>query len=162
MTANDFMNKWKDEKDPDGTPMVGIVVHWEKISPQSRVVQLLGQEAWQRMLEYAPPWHNAGVVKPFKQWIGSEAYMEEIERERQAGKLEYYENNGLEYPFFCVFATGDGLRGVVGDGNHRFLNCEFLEGQGKDFSQDIARCTLDVLYLPNLSEVIQDRVFPDY
>jgi|SRR3990167_8933535 len=162
MTSGDFINKWRDQKDPDGTPLVGIVVNWEKISPQSKLVQFSGREAWQRMLEYAPPWHNDGTVKPFKQWIGSRAYVEEIEREKQAGKLGYYEKNGLEHPFFCVFATEDGLKGVVGDGNHRFLNCKFLEGQGKDFSQDIARCTLDILCLPNLSKVIQDAVFPDY
>ena len=162
MTANDFINNWKDKRDPDGTPMVGIVVCWEKISPQSNVIRVTGQDAWQNILEFAPPWHLNGVVKPFKEWLETKEFLEEVERERITGKLGHYEEKGLEFPHFCVFANENGLKGIVGDGNHRFLNCKFLESQGKDFKQDIARCTLDILCLNNLSEVIQDTVFPSY
>ncbi len=162
MIGEEFITKWRNRCDPDGTPMVGIVVNWDKIQANSKVIQFLGKEAWEKILDYAPPWHIDGVVKPFKQWIGDSAYLEEIEREKQAGKLHHYERNGLEYPYFCIFALEDCSKGVVGDGNHRFLNCRYLESEGKDLSKDISRCTVDILCVNNLSEIIQDAIFLNY
>lgn len=163
MNAKDFIDKWRWQKDPDGTERVGIVVNWEGISMDAKVFQYSGEEAWKKIEEYAPPWHHeGGVVKSFSIWIGSEKYLAEIEREKQTGKLNIYDEHGLEYPFFCVFATADGSKGIVGDGNHRFINCRYLIDQGKDIKEDINRCTLDVLCLENLSEIIQDTVFPNY
>ncbi|HKC04653.1 MAG TPA: hypothetical protein VKC54_02170 [Patescibacteria group bacterium] len=162
MTTEDFVKKWRWQTDPDGTPMVGIVVMWDKIPLDSKVITFEGEDAWKKIMDYAPPWHNEGVVKPFSQWVGSKGFNDEIESERKHGKLKYYEENGLEYPFFCVFATEDGSKGIIGDGNHRFVNCKYLVDQGKDLGSDISRCTLEVLCLKNLPEVIQDAVFPNY
>ncbi len=146
MTTEEFINKWRWQKDPDGSEMVGIVINWDKIP------------------NYAPPWHyEGGEIRPFSHWVGSKSYLEEIERERKAGKLSYYDEHGLEYPFFCVFANADGSKGIVGDANHRFINCRYLiDYQSKDLKNDIARCTLDILCLENLKEVIQDTVYPNY
>ena len=162
MTAEDFINKWRWQSDPDGTPMVGIVVNWDRIPLDSNVVTFMGADAWKKIMDYAPPWHNDGVVKPFSQWIGSKGFSDEVESEKKAGKLDYYNKHGLEYPFFCVFATKDGSKGIIGDGNHRFVNCKYLQDHGKDLSMDIARCRLEVICLDNLSEIIQDAVFPNY
>lgn len=163
MNGKDFTNKWKDQKDPDGTSRVGIVVNWEEISLDAKVLQYSGKKAWNKIKEFAPPWHHEeGVVRPFSIWIGSEKYLAEIEREKLAGKLKYYEEHGLEYPFFCVFANKDGSKGIVGDGNHRFVNIIYLIDQGKDMESDIIRCTLEILCLDNLSDVIQDKILPGY
>ena len=101
-------------------------------------------------------------METFKNLIGSQGYLMEIEKEKTNERYKRYESHGLEYPNFCVFANSDGTKGIVGDGNHRFIDCRYLMDQGKDLSRDIDRCTLDVICLTNLSEVIQDSVYPNY
>ena len=69
----------------------------------------------------------------------------------------------MQDPKFCAFvynsqdkADSIGFSGILGDGSHRFLMCNYLERKGKkDFSEDIKKCTLDIVYLENLCGVIK-------
>ncbi len=162
MTVEEFIKKWKDKRIPSGAPVIGIVVNWHKILPNAKVVQHFGEEAWNKIYDFSPPWnHETNQRRAFRHWIEAQSpnYWGVIKKE----SITYHcSRDGLEYPFFCAFADATGGKGVLADGNHRFLICDYLKGQGQDFSKDIEQCTLDILCLPNLFEVIQVTVFPNY
>lgn len=164
MTAQEFIKKWTNMWDLDGTPAVGIVINWKRIPLNSKVIQLLGRGAWNKIYQFSPPWDfGTNIRKPLRHWIDTKCpnYLQLIVDETNNGKMQFYQNNGLTYFDFCVFAnTSD--KGVLGDGNHRFLICDYLKSKGKDFSKDIERCRLEILYLENLEEVIESKIMPNY
>ena len=64
--------------------------------------------------------------------------------------------NGLQEPNFCIFANNDGTFMLLGDGNHRFLDCIYLmTAEEKIFDSEIANTALDVIYLSNFDDVMR-------
>ncbi len=162
MTAEEFKNKWEELRTSMGNKVVGIDVCWPRIPPDSRVVQFFGEEAWNKIYDFSPPWdHKTNQRRSLRHWIEAQSpnYWGVIKKE---GITYHCSQDGLEYPFFCAFADAAGLKGILADGNHRFLICDYLMRQGEVFSRDIERCTLDVVCLSNLTEVIEEKVFPNY
>ena len=76
------------------------------------------------------------------------------------GKIELYEGKGLLYPEFCTFADESGTIGSLGDGSHRYIDCNYLILNGKNLKESISKCRLDVLCMPNLAEVLSENDIP--
>lgn len=155
MTAEEFINKWKNSLNYLNLPTVGIHVGWDKIALESRVENLSGKEAWDKLYYCSPPWFK--TPKTFKELIESrDSDFNQIIKEETANtKVEYYRQNGLHEPFFCSFANANGSFNLLGDGNHRFLDCLYLiHEEKKDFNDDIQNAVLDIIYLKNFDQVL--------
>lgn len=155
MTAQKFINKWRNSLNYLNLPTIGIHVGWENIPIDSKVENLSGDEAWETIYNCAPPWFK--TPKTFKVLVNSRDadFNKIVKEETDNGKIEYYRLNGLPEPFFCAFANTDGSFKLLGDGNHRFLDCLYLiHEEKKDFNNDIKNTVLDVIYLQNFEQVL--------
>ena len=163
MIASEFINKWRGKKDSDGTPLVGIIVNWENIKPDSKVIQLVDEQAWERIYDFTPPWYAREKRLPFRDFIKrrGQEYQSEISMEKgkiERNKFEYIKKHGLTPPLssrFVAFADLSGSKGALGDGNHRFLAADSLI-QSKDIhrAKEIKGVELDIICLQNFNEVI--------
>ncbi len=159
MNALEFVSEWQNKKDPDGTPAVGIGIYWGMIKPSSSIEQYFGKEAWEKIGEYyAPIWGNFTRTK-MKEWLNVERedYQKFIDEEKI--KIDFYRKNGLIYPEFCAFPDFETSSGVLGDGCHRYINCNYLIMK-ENPSFDVSKCRLDVVVVENLSEVLTPTDFP--
>jgi hypothetical protein len=155
MTVTDFIQKWRNSLNYLGKPSIGIHVGWDIIPINSKVESFLGKEAWDKIYDCTPPWFK--TPQTFKELITSKNadYLQIVQEEIDNGKIEYYCQNGLSEPFFCAFAKPDGSFKLLGDGNHRFLDCLYLiHEKKKDLNSDIQNTALDVIYLQNFNQVL--------
>lgn len=155
MTANEFVSKWYFSRNHLELPTVGIHVGWNLILPDSKVETLFGVEAWNKVIKSTPPWFK--IPQTFEELKKSknEDYLQIVSEEVNNGKIDYYRNNGLNEPYFCIFAKCDGTFMLLGDGNHRLLDCIYLmNSENISFSEDINKATVDIIYLKNFEEVI--------
>jgi hypothetical protein len=161
MNAEEFVTLWENMKDIDYSPAVGIGVYWRNIPIQnSTVQQYFGKDAWEKVgLFYAPLWGNFKRTT-LKEWLNQSRpdYQKFIDEEKV--KIGFYDKNGLVYPDFCAISDETGLIGVLGDGSHRYIDCNYLILNGKDLSNDINKCRLDVLCVPNLDSVLSENDIP--
>ncbi len=161
MTASEFVEFWKDRKDTDGTNAVGIGVSWPNVVVENCAVdQYFGNDAWEKIGQYwAPYWGNFKRTT-MGEWLDQSRadYQKFIDEEKT--KIEFYNDNGLVYPYFCAFADKTGSIGSLGDGCHRYIDCNYLMLKKKDLSKDIEKCRLDVLRVPNLSLVLSENDIP--
>ena len=161
MNTDEFIATWREMKDADGTPSVGIGIYWDNIQTQnSKVHQFYGAEAWEKIgLFYTPVWGNFRRTT-LKQWLDQSRsdYLQFVDEEKV--KIEFYDKNGMVYPLFCAFADESGEIGVLGDGSHRYIDCNYLIFKGKDLSNDIKNCRLDVLCVPDLAAILSSLDVP--
>ncbi len=161
MTADEFIAEWKDKKDTDGTPAVGIGIFWHKVQPQnSTVQQFFGKEAWEKIGQfYAPNWGNF-TRTTLNEWLDQSRpdYQKFIDEEKV--KIEFYKQNGLIYPLFPAFADKNGTIGSLGDGSHRYIDCNYLILNGLDMSSDIEKIRLDVLCVPDITAILSPLDIP--
>ena len=156
MTADEFCKKWKSTINYLGLPAVGIHVNWEQISGDSVVKQLFGKEAWKQIYKFTPPW----FLKPktFRDLINSKDSdcLQIVKEETDNGKIEYYKKNGLTDTLLCAFGNYNGSFVLLGDGNHRFLDCAYLINTEKhNFTLKIEKTNIDIIYLNNFDQVIE-------
>lgn len=164
MTATEFCKKWRSAINYLGLPAVGIHVNWEQIPGDSLVKQLFGREAWEQLYKFAPPWFKE--PKTFRNLINSKDSdcLQIVKEETENGKLEYYRKNGLTDSSFCAFSNHDGSFVLLGDGNHRFLDCAYLiDVEEQNFSSEIEKTGLDIIYLNNFEQVIEPvKIWPTW
>jgi hypothetical protein len=164
MNANNFIDKWRKSTNYLNLPSVGIHVGWDIIPSDSKVEQLSGLDAWERMHKFTPSWFKK--PKTFQQLIDSKDsdYQQIVKEETDNGKIEYYKVKGLKEPHFCAFANKDGTFVLLGDGNHRFLDCLHLIHEHKiSLDSDSVNTTLDIIYLENFDEVmLPTNTWPNY
>lgn len=164
MTAKEFINKWKASLNYLGLPSVGIHVGWEIIPADSGVDNLSGKEAWERIYDSTPPWFKSH--KTFRQLVKSKNadYLQIVKEETENGKIEYYRKNGLREPHFCAFTKKGKIFTLLGDGNHRFLDClHLIHDKNKNFDIDIRNATLDIINLQNFDEVLLPKnIWPNW
>lgn len=156
MTATEFCKKWRSAINYLGFPAVGIHVNWEQIPEDALVKQLFGKEAWDRLYGFTPPWFKK--PKTFRNLISSRDSdcLQIVKEETNNGKLEYYRKSGLTDTSFCAFADNDSSFVLLGDGNHRFLDCAYLIDEKKrNFAQEIKETNVDIIYLNNFDQVIE-------
>lgn len=159
MTAEEFIKKWRYSINHLGFPSVGIHVDWNIIPTDSKVESLSGKEAWEKIYNCTPPWFK--TPQTFKELVTSKNadYLQIVQEEIGNGKIEYYHQNGLQEPYFCAFARPNGSFLLLGDGNHRFLDCIYLiHDQNHNFDEDIKRASIDIIFLPNLVDVLRPDV----
>lgn len=156
MTAQEFINFWQNKKDHDSSPAIGIGIHWDKIAQDSKVIQYTGEGAWIKIGDFFPPlWGNFKRTL-LKEWLDPTRpdYNKFIEEEKSVEKVQLYDQKGLIYPDFSAFADESGLKGILADGSHRYIDINYLIINGKKFDQEIEKCRLDVICLENLHEVL--------
>lgn len=159
MNASEFVHKWRNAINYLGLPSVGIHVGWDIIPLDSRVDCLSGKNAWEGMYTFTPPWFK--TPQTFQQLVDTKNpdYKDIVTAERNNGKIEWYRKHGLPEPYFCAFTNENGSFTILGDGNHRFLDCLYLiHEEGKDLSNDITNTTLDIMYLTNFRDVILPHI----
>lgn len=156
MTAAEFISKWRSAINHLGRPTIGIHVGWNIISMDSKVETFSGEEAWEKVLKSTPPWFKIPqTFKELKDYQNSD-YNQIVKEETENGKIEYYRTNGLREPNFCIFANTNGSFMLLGDGNHRFLDCLYLMiAEKKNFDSAITNTTLDIIYLSNFDEAMR-------
>lgn len=156
MTAEEFIRKWQNSRNYLGLPSVGIHVGWNLIDLNSRAKTLSGQEAWELIYDCMPPWFK--YPKTFRDLVSTKNldYLQIVKEETENNKIDYYRENGLLEPFFCAFSNHDRSFTILGDGNHRYLDCLHLISSGtRDFKDDIKRTRLDIIYLSNFVDVLR-------
>lgn len=156
MTGKEFIKKWETALNYLGYRSVGINVRWPLISLDSKVEELTGKEAWDKLYSFTPPWFK--TPKTFQYLVDSRDsdYKQIVKEETDNGKIEYYRKNGLTEPHFCAFANKDGSFVLLGDGNHRFLDClHLIHEENINLEADIERCTLEIIYLDNFNDVLE-------
>lgn len=162
MTTNEFCRKWRMATNYLGLPAVGIHVSWDLIPGNSPVRQLVGKEVWERLYKFTPPWFKE--PKTFRDLINSKDLdcMQIVKEETDNGKLEYYRKNGLTDTSFCAFSNKDGSFVLLGDGNHRFLDCAYLiDVEKRSFAPEIEKTSVDIIYLNNFEQVIEPiKIWP--
>lgn len=162
MTVDEFIDQWTSKMDTDGSSAVGLDIAWSVIPKDSMVTQFTGQDAWEKMKDfYAPVWGNFKRTK-LGEWLDykRDDYQAFIEEERV--KINFYRASGLPlgYREFCGIADKSGKIGILADGNHRFIDCNYLISQGVDLNSDIEECRLDVLCVKDLSSVLNYQDMP--
>lgn len=164
MKATDFINKWCKSINYLKLPSVGIHVNWGEIPEDSLVKQLLGKDGWEQLYGFTPPWFK--TPKTFKDLINSKDSdcIQIVKEETDNGKLEYYRKNGLTDTSFCAFSNHDGSFVLLGDGNHRFLDCAYLiDVEKRSFASDIEKTSVDIIYLDNFDQVIEPiKIWPTW
>ncbi len=156
MTATIFINKWRNSINYLGLPSVGIHVGWDVIPMDSKVEIFSGEDAWKKIYKCTPPWFKSPKI--FQQLVDvkDSDYLQIVKEETENGKIEYYRRNGLREPFFCAFTNQQGSFMMLGDGNHRFLDCLYLiHDENRNFDKNIQNTTLDIIYLANLDDVLK-------
>lgn len=156
MTATDFIQKWRNSLNYLGKPSIGIHVGWDIIPTDSKVESFSGKKAWDKIYDCIPPWFK--TPQTFKQLIDAKNsdYLQIVREETENGKIEYYRQNGLQEPFFCAFANKDGSFMLLGDGNHRFLDCiHLIDKKIKNLDNDIEKASIDIIYLSNFIDVLR-------
>ena len=156
MNAEEFISKWRPAINHLGLQTVGIHVGWNIIQLDSKVEAFSGEEAWEKVLKSTPPWFK--IPQTFQDLKDSQNsdYQQIAQEEIDNGKIEYYRTNGLQDPYFCAFAKGDGTFLLLGDGNHRLLDCLYLmKAEKRNFDSAIAKTTVDIIYLSNFDEVMR-------
>jgi hypothetical protein len=90
--------------------------------------------------------------------------MQIVGEETGNGKIEYYRKNGLLEPYFCAFSNQDGSYTLLGDGNHRFLDCLYLvHHESQDFRNYIKNSSLEIIYLESFRDVLRpDNIWSDW
>lgn len=156
MKLDEFIEYWTTKLDHDGSPAIGIEIRWSKIQSDALVKQYTGHEAWSTIGNFYTPLWGDFERTILREWLNPNHpdYDKFIAEERKAGKIDLYAKNGLLYPDFCAFADKSGLKGVLADGSHRFIDINYLIITGKDFEKEIIKCRLDVIYLSNLKDVL--------
>jgi len=164
MTSADFIKKWRNSINYLNQRSVGIHVGWDLIPPNSTVENLNGETAWKKIYTTTPPWFK--VPQTFQQLVNTknEDYLQIVDEETKNGKLKYYRQKGILEPFFCAFSNQDGSFLLLGDGNHRFLDCIYLiHDEDKIFECYIKNTTVDIICLPNFDEVIlPSQIWPTW
>ena len=159
MTATDFIQKWQNSLNYLGKRSVGINVDWDIIPADSRIESFSGKEAWEKIYNCTPPWFK--TPQTFKKLADTKNkdYLQIVGEETRNGKIEYYNQNGLREPFFCVFADLNRPFLLLGDGNHRFLDCIYLmHDKSRDFDEDIKRTSVDIIFLSNFVDVLRPDI----
>lgn len=164
MTAADFINRWRNSINYLGLPSVGIHVGWDLIPTNSRVERLIGKEAWEKIYSFTPPWFKS--PKTFSGLLDSKDSdcLQIVKEETDNGKLEYYRKNGLTDTSFCAFSKYDGSFVLLGDGNHRFLDCAYIiDVEKRNFAPDMEKASVDIIYLNNFDQVIEPmKIWPTW
>lgn len=157
MSAEEFIKKWVSAINYLGLPSVGIHRNWDKIEAGSKVIQYSGRDAWNKIFDFTTPWFKN--PKTFKYIINNNDpdYRGIVLEEIINGKIQRMATQGLPDPQFCAFADSVERITILGDGNHRFLNCNFLISLGRNFDSDINNTELDVIRLDNFNEVIEPQ-----
>lgn len=169
MNASGFVNYWSARIDTIGLikPTVGIAISWSRIKKDAKVRQFTGQDGWKYMgCLWTPIWGNFKRTK-LSDWLDTKRKDYQLFIDEEKIKIGFYRNHGLptaEYREFCGFMDIKGNTGILGDGNHRFIDCNYLTlVEKKDLSQHINNIRLDIIYLDNLQEVLSDQDLPpDY
>lgn len=159
MTTTDFIRKWRNSINYLGFPSIGIHVGWDLIPAESRVESFSGKEAWEKIYNCTPPWFK--IPQTFKELVKTRNtdYLQIVREETENGKIEYYSQNGLREPFFCVFADLNRSFLLLGDGNHRFLDCIYLmHDKNRSFDEDIKKTSVDIIFLSNFVDVLRPDV----
>lgn len=156
MNTNKFISYWRNKLDHDGSPAVGIGIEWDKVSQDSKVIQYTGHDAWNKIGDFYTPLWGGFDRTILKEWLNPDRsdYSKFINEEKSAGRIHFYNKNGLTYPDFCAFADYSGSKGILGDGSHRYIDCNYLIINGKDFTEDIKKCRLDIICLKNFHDVL--------
>lgn len=125
-------------------------------------MQFFGEDAWKKIGEFWAPYWGNFTRTILADWLNRERldYQKFIDEETVVGKIDLYKTQGLINPYFCAFADPFGKVGSLGDGCHRYIDCNYLIQAGKDMIKDIKKCRLDVLCLPNLSLVLSHADIP--
>jgi len=164
MTAEEFIQKWKNSTNYLGLPSVGIHVGWDLIDLNSQVKTFSGQKAWNLLYDYNPPWFKRHQT--FQQLVETKNadYSQIVKEETDNGKLEYYRKNGLTDTSFCAFGNHNGSFVLLGDGNHRFLDCAYLiDVEKRSFASEIGKTSVDIIYLNNFDQVIEPiKIWPTW
>lgn len=164
MTATEFCKKWRSAINYLGLPAVGIHVNWEQIPADSLVKQVFGKKAWERLYEFTPPWFKE--PKTFRALINSKDSdcLQIVKEETGNGKLDYYRKNGLTDTSFCAFSNQDDSFVLLGDGNHRFLDCAYLiDVEKRSFASEIEKTSVDIICLNNFDQVIEPiKIWPTW
>lgn len=161
MTADEFVKLWEVMRDTDDTEAVGIGINWRNVDTQnSTVQQFFGEEAWEKMGEFHAPYWGNFTRTTLKEWLNQSRpdYQKFIDEEKV--KIDFYDSHGLVYPLFCAFADKTGTIGSLGDGSHRYIDCNYLILKGKDLKNDINKCRLDVLCVPDLTTFLSPLDIP--
>ncbi len=162
MTATEFCKKWRSVINYLGLPAIGIHVNWEQIPVDSSVKQVFGKRAWEQLYKFTPPWFKE--PKTFGDLITSKDSdcLQIVKEETDNGKLDYYRKNGLTDTSFCAFSNHDGSFVLLGDGNHRFLDCAYLiEVEKRSFAPEIEKTSVDIVYLDNFDQIIEPiKIWP--
>jgi hypothetical protein len=156
MTSHEFIKKWRESINYLGLPSVGIHVGWDLIPSDSKVEQLSGKDAWNKIYSFIPSWFK--TPKTFRQLVENKDsdYQQIVKEETENGKLEYYRSGGIKEPFFPAFSNEDGSFILLGDGNHRFFDCAHLiSAENLDLDSDTSLTNLDIIYLKNFDEVMK-------
>lgn len=164
MAATDFINRWRNSINYLKLPSVGIHVNWEQIPEDSLVKHLFGKGAWEQLYKFSPPWFKE--PKTFRDLINSKDSdcLQIVKEETDNGKLEYYRKNGLTDASFCAFGSHNSSFVLLGDGNHRFLDCAYLIDVEKlSFAPEIEKTSVDIIYLNNFDQVIEPiKIWPTW
>lgn len=156
MVATDLIRKWRNSINYLGLPSVGIHVGWDIIAPTSNIDTFLGEEAWDVLYDCIPPWFKH--PQTFRDLVTTKNsdYLQIVKEETENNKIGYYRTNGLLEPYFPVFSNLDRSFMILGDGNHRFLDCLYLiHSEAHNFKEDIKRASVDVIYLPNFVDILR-------
>ncbi len=122
----------------------------------SKVITYFGVEAWDNLLKSSPPWFKTPQSFQHLIHLKNSDYMQIVREETENIKIDYYRKNGLTDQSFCGFSTVGGSFTLLGDGNHRFLDCLHIISEGsRNFENDIKRVSFDVIYLVNFPDVLR-------
>ena len=147
-----------------GLSAVGIHVNWEQIRADSSVKQVIGERAWERLYKFTPPWFKE--PKTFRDLINRKDSdcLQIVKEETDNGKLEYYRKNGLTDTSFCAFGNHNCSFVLLGDGNHRFLDCAYLiDTDKRNFAPEIEKTSVDIVRLDNFDQVIEPtKIWPNW
>ena len=164
MLVTDFINKWRNSINYLGLPSVGIHIGWDLIQTNAGVERFTCEEAWKKIYTFTPPWFK--TPQTFQQLVDTKNadYSQIVKEETDNGKLEYYRKIGLTDTSFCAFSNQDGSFVLLGDGNHRFLDCAYLINvERRSFASEIEKTSLDIIYLNNFDQVIEPaRIWPTW
>lgn len=163
MNKFEILDYWKKKKDQHkDRDAVGVDKRWDKIKPDFEWIRLNGKKAWARISKFYPPnWNNWPRMK-LSDWISQTHpnYQEFIEQERGIGKFQKLIDNEISDNEYIAFYDKNILVGMLVDGNHRFIDINYLiEQKEYDLSDRITACVLDIFIVDNLSDVIPDCGF---
>ena len=86
--------------------------------------------------------------------------MRDAKSAEEREKISMYRLKGLFPNRFCAFSDMSGMIGVLGDGNHRYIDFNYLILEDPRRREDIRKSRLDILHLNNLHEVLSQTDLP--